>query len=99
MTRLLFSVLGVCNHILALDLLVGLGDGNGLFLKVKVSRSEGQQLPLPNTAPVEYFKGVIGEGLVHHGLSKFQILRLCPEQHFPSLGLSYVARLGSGIDL
>ena len=91
--------LGVGNHILALNPLVGLGDGDGLFLKVEVARSEGQQLPLPDAAPVEHFKGVIGKGLVHHGLGEFQILRLCPEQHFPSLWLSHIARLGSGIDL
>ena len=36
--------LGVGNHILALNPLVGLGDGDGLFLKVEVARSEGQQL-------------------------------------------------------
>ena len=31
--------LGVGNHILALNPLVGLGDGDGLFLKVEVARS------------------------------------------------------------
>ena len=91
--------LGVGDDILALDPLVGLGDGDGLFFEVKVTGGEGQQLPLPDAAPVEHFKGVIGEGLVHHGLGEFQVLRLCPEQHFTSLGLAHIARLGSGIDL
>src|SRR5699024_10536506 len=86
--------LGAGNHILGLERLAGLGDRDSLFPKVEVFMSEGQQLPRANAAPVEHFKGVIGEGLVHHGLGKFQILRLCPEQHFPSLGLSHVARLG-----
>lgn len=91
--------LGVGDNIPAPDTLVGLGDGDGLFLKVEVRRGEGQQFPLPHSASVEHFKGVVGQRLVHHDLRKFQVLCLCPEQHFPALGLAHVAHLGGGVDL
>ena len=85
------------NHILAVEPLIGLVDLHRPGLKVEVRRGEGQQLPLPNTAPVEHFKGVVGEGLVHHGLRKPLILRLCPEQHFLSLLRPHVPSFGGGV--
>ena len=91
--------LGVGDNVLALDTLVGFRDGNRLLLKVEVCRGEGQQLPLPNTAPVEHIKGVVGEGLVHHGVGKFQILFLRPEQHFTPFLHPHVPGLGRRIDL
>ena len=52
--------LGGGNQVLAVQPLIGLVDGHGALLKVKVRRSQSQQFPLPDTAPVEHLKGVEG---------------------------------------
>ena len=70
------------NDVLAVEPLIGLADFHRPGLKVKVCRGQGQQFPLPNTTPVEHFKGVVGNGLVHHGICKLLVLRFRPEQHF-----------------
>ena len=87
------------NHVLALEPLIGFADGHCTRLKVEVCWGEGQQFPLPDTAPVEHFKGIVGEGLVHHGVGKFQILFLRPEQHFTPFLHPHVPGLGRRIDL
>ena len=45
-------------------------DRNRLLLKVEGPRGEGQQLPLPNAAPVEHFKSVKGNRFIHHFIGK-----------------------------
>ena len=40
-----------------------LADCDRLFLKIKISRSERQQLAGADSAPVKHFKGIIGTGL------------------------------------
>src|SRR5699024_1025687 len=52
--------LGGGNQVLAVQSLVRLVDSNGALLKVKVRRGQSQQLPLPDTAPVEHLKGIEG---------------------------------------
>ena len=52
--------LGGGNQVLAVQTLIGLVDRHGALLKVKVRRGQGQQLPLPDTAPVEHLKGIEG---------------------------------------
>ena len=53
----LFSF-GSGNQILTVQPLVRLVDRHGALLKVEVRRSQSQQLPLPDTAPVEHLKGI-----------------------------------------
>ncbi len=67
------------NDILLVDPLVRLVDGEGALLKVEVRRGQGQQLTLPDTAPVQNFKGVEGQRLIHHGLGKLGVLLPGPE--------------------
>ena len=59
------------NQVLTVQPLIGFIDRHGAFLKIEISGSEGQQLPLPDTAPVEHLERIEREGLVHHGLRKF----------------------------
>ena len=69
------------NQILPIQPLIGFVDGDSSLLKVKIRWGQSQQLPLPDTAPVEHLKGVEGQRLVHHHLGKFQVLLLGPEHH------------------
>ena len=85
------------NQILTVQPLIGLIDGDGALLKVKVCWGQGQQLPLSDTAPVEYLKGIEGHRLVHHHLGKFQVLLLGPEHHFPIFLFAHAACLLAGI--
>ena len=70
------------NNVLLFHPVVRFIDPHRLFLKIKICRCEGKQLPFPDSGPVQHLKGIIGSRLVHHCLSKFQILFLCPEFHF-----------------
>ena len=85
------------NQVLAVQPLIGLVDGHGALLKVKVRRGQGQQLPLSDTAPVEHLKGIEGQRLVHHHLGKFQVLLLGPEHHLPVFLLAHAACLLAGV--
>ena len=46
---------------------------------------------MPPMCDLDYYS------IVHHSVSKFQILRFRPEQHFPALGLAHIAYLGGGV--
>ena len=46
------------NQVLAVQPLIGFIDGHGAFLKIEISGSEGQQLPLPDAAPVEHLERI-----------------------------------------
>ena len=91
--------LGGGDDILLVEPLVRLVDGEGAFLKVKVRRGQGQQLALANTAPVQNFKGIEGQRLVHHGLGKPGILLTGPEQHFLSFFRPHVSRLPGWVEV
>ncbi len=87
------------NDILLVEPLVRLVDGEGAFLEVKVRRGQGQQLTLSDTAPVQDFKGVERQRLVHHSLGKLGVLLSGPEQHFFPFFHPHVARLPSRVDI
>ena len=67
---------------IALDVLKGFIDGQRLPLEVEIRSGQRQQLAQPDAAPVQHLEGVVGSRLVHHHFGEFQILVLCPEQHF-----------------
>ena len=71
----------VGDHIPAFQPLIGFGDGEQPLVQVEVCRGQSQQLTLPDAAPIEDFKSVIGLRLVHHGFREFEVLFLCPEKH------------------
>ena len=68
--------------------LIGLADRGGALLQVEVRWRQRQQLAFPHTAPVQKLESIEGFGLIHHGVGKFQVFFLRPEQHFPGLLLS-----------
>lgn len=72
----------VGDHIPAFQPLIGFGDGEQPLVQVEVCRGQSQQLTLPDAAPIEDFKGVVGLRLVHHRFREFEVLFLCPEKHF-----------------
>ena len=45
------------------------------YTHLDVYKRQGQQFPLPHAAPVEHFKSVVGEGLVHHSLRKLDVYK------------------------
>ena len=71
----------VSDHIPAFQPLIGLSDREHPFVQVEVCRGQCQKFALPDAAPVEDFKGVVGLRLVHHNLCEFEILILRPEEH------------------
>ena len=85
------------NQILAVQPLVRLIDRHGTLLEVKVRWGQSQQLSFPDTAPVEHLKGIEGQWLVHHYLSKFEKLLFSPEHHLPIFLFSHAACLLAGI--
>ena len=87
------------NDILLVEPLVRLVDGEGAFLEVKVRRGQGQQLTLSDTAPVQDFKGVERQRLVHHSLGKLGVFLPGPEQHLLSFFCPHVARLPGRVDI
>ena len=88
---------GTGDDILPLKPLIGFADGHGAVFKIKIRCAQRQQLPLSDTAPVKHLEGVVGDGFVHHCLGKFQVLRLCPEQHLLSLFATHIPSLGGGV--
>ena len=91
--------LGGGDDILLVEPLVRLVDGESAFLEVEVRRGQGQQLALPDTAPVQNFKGVEGQRLVHHGFGKLGVLLSGPEQHLLSFLRPHVARLPGRVEV
>ena len=77
--------------------LIGLVDRDRFLVKVEVRRSQRQQLALTDTAPVEHFKGVKGNWLVHHLKGKLLIFLFRPEQHFPVFLAAHISHLCGGI--
>lgn len=64
------------------------------------SKSDGVRAsssPFSDAAPVEHLECVVGGRLVHHHLGKFQVLLLCPEQHFLILFPAHIANLAGRI--
>ena len=62
--------------------LKGFIEAHRVVLEVEVSRRQGQQLSLPDSAPVQHLEGVVRYGLVHNRHCEFLILLLRPELHF-----------------
>ena len=91
--------LGGGDDILLVEPLVRLVDGEGAFLKVEVRRGQGQQLALPDTAPVKHLKSVEGQRLIHHRLGEPGVLPPGPEQHLLPFLRSHVARLPGRVDI
>lgn len=87
------------NDILLVEPLVRLVDGESALLKVEVCRGQGQQLSLPDAAPVKHLKGVEGQRLIHHGLGKFSVLFPGPEQHLLPFLCPHVARLPGRVEV
>ena len=86
-----FLGLGRRDDILPLQPLIGFCNGNCAFFKIKIRRRQRQELPFPNTAPVQHLKSVVRHGFVHHGVRELQILLLCPEQHLMTLAFPHAA--------
>ena len=63
--------------------LIGLADLDSAALKIEIRRRQRQQFSFADACPVEHLKGVVGNRLVHHLLSKFLIFFFRPEQHLP----------------
>ena len=87
------------NDILLVKPLVRLVNGEGALLKIEVRRGQGQQLTLPDAAPVKHLKGVEGQRLIHHGLGKLGVLFPGPEQHLLSFFRPHVARLPGWVEV
>ena len=85
------------DNILPLDTLIGLCDRDRLLLKVEIGRGEGEKFTLTDSTPIEHFKGIEGNRLVHHDLCELLILLLRPEQHLTVLRFPHIACLGCGI--
>lgn len=85
------------DNILPLDTLIGLCDRDRLLLKVEIGRREGEKFTLTDTAPVQHFKGIERNRLVHHHLCELLVFLLRPEQNLPVLRFSHIACLGCGI--
>ena len=85
------------NYIFPVQTLIGLVDRDRFFVKIEISGSQRQQLPLTNTAPVEHFKGVKGNRLIHHLKGKLLVFFFRPEQHFPVFLASHIPHLCGGI--
>ena len=85
------------DHILTVYPVICLRDGYRILLKIEIGRSQRQQLPFPDAAPIEHFKSVVGNGLVHHAFSKPKILLFRPEQHFTVFLLAHASGLLAGI--
>ena len=81
------------DDISAVNPLIGLRDRDRFALKVEICRCERQELALTDASPVEHFKGIEGNGLVHDRKGKLLIFLLRPEEHFPASGLTHVADL------
>ena len=60
--------LGRRDDVLTIQAGIRLADGHGSFLKIEVGRGQRQQLALTESAPVQHFKCVVREGLVHNRL-------------------------------
>ena len=88
-----FLGLGRGDYILPVNTLIGLGDAYCTALKIEVSRSQRQHLAQTQAAPVQNFKGVIGNGLVHNDFDELVILSLRPEKHFLLFFGAHVASL------
>ena len=72
----------VSDDVPATDTLIGFVDRDRLSVKIKICRGQCQQFTLPDAAPVEDLKSVIGLRLVHHDLCELEVLLLRPEKHF-----------------
>ena len=88
-----FLGFGRGDDILPVNPLIGLGDAYRTALKIEVSRSQRQHLAQTQAAPVQDFKGVIGNGLVHDGFDELVVLGLRPEKHFLLFFGAHVASL------
>ena len=91
--------LGGGDDILLVEPLVRLVDGEGAFLKVEVRRGQGQQLALPDTAPVKHLKSVEGQRLIHHRLGEPGVLLPGPEQHLLPFLRPHVSRLSGRVEV
>ena len=60
--------LGRRDDVLTIQAGIRLADGHGSLLKIEVGRGQRQQLALTESAPVQHFKCVVREGLVHNRL-------------------------------
>ena len=78
-------------------LTVGFIDRDRLPFKIEICRGQRQQFSLTDAAPIQHFKGIERNRLVHHFFGKFLVFLLRPEKHFSCLGLSHIADLGSRV--
>ena len=67
------------------------------FSKSKSAGVSASKLSHADAAPVEHLKGVIGQRLVHHRISEFQILFFCPVHHLPIFLFAHAASLFTGV--
>lgn len=87
----------VSDDVPATDTLIGFADRDRLPVKIEIRRVQRQQFTLPDAAPIQHFKGIERNRLVHHFFGEFLVFLLRPEKHFSCLGLSHIADLGGGI--
>lgn len=87
----------VSDDVPATDTLIGFADRDRLPVKIEIRRGQRQQFTLPDAAPIQHFKGIERNRLVHHFFGEFLVFLLRPEKHFSCLGLSHIADLGGGI--
>ena len=87
----------VSDDVPATDTLIGFADRDRLPVKIEICRGQRQQFSLTDAAPVQHFKSIEGNRLVHHFFGEFLVFLLRPEKHFSCFGLSHIADLGGGI--
>ena len=90
MVRLLFLVFGL---VITVEPLIGLVDSHSAVLKVKVCRGQGQRLTLTDAAPIQHFKGIERNRLVHHFCGKLLVFLFRPEQHLPAFLVAHISGL------
>lgn len=80
--------LGRCDAVLPFAAVVGFGNVDLLLFEVEILPGQRQQLPLPDAAPVEHLKAVVGDRLIHHGLGKAAVFLFRPDAHLAALLLT-----------
>lgn len=87
----------ISDDIPATDALIRFVDCNRLPFKIEISWGQCQQFALADTTPVEHFKSIKGQRLVHHSINEFQVFIFGPEQHFTAFLLAHAACFYAGV--
>ena len=83
----------VSDDVPATDTLIGFADRDRLPVKIEIRRGQRQQFTLPDAAPIQHFKGIERNRLVHHFGGKLLIFLFRPEQHLPAFLIAHISGL------